>query len=102
MPGGNSVVLSWDDQAAVSGSDTVFDIYTGLVSDLRSGTGFSAGKCEKNNQTSTSYTVHGPDPPPGDMRYWIIRGQNGCPAGDGSWGSPTRDAEVPASTMACD
>jgi hypothetical protein len=102
MPGGNSVALSWDDQAAVSGSDTVFDIFTGLVSDLRSGTGFSAGKCEKNNQTSTSYTVHGPDPPPGDMRYWIIRGQNGCPAGDGSWGSPTRDAEVPASTMACD
>ena len=101
-PSGNSVLLSWDDLAVTSGSDTVYDIFTGLVSDLRSGAGFAAGTCKKNNVSGTSYTAHGPNPPLGDMRYYIVRGQNGCPSGDGSWGSPTRDAKVASSPQACD
>ena len=101
-PSGNAVDLSWESEAGLAGSSTVYDVFTGLMSDLRSGGGFAAGRCLKDNTSTTIYTPHGPDPPLGDARYYIVRGQNGCPAGDGTWGDATRDAETAASSMTCD
>lgn len=102
VPERSGVILAWEDQAGTAGPATVYDLFTGLISDLRSGAGFGAGSCEKNDLGASSYSAHGPDPSPGDGRYWIVRGQNGCPAGDGTWGSALRDAQTSASAQACD
>jgi len=99
-PGG--VQLAWDDLAPGAGPGTVYDIFSGLVSELRSSAGFSGGSCQAENLASPTYFL--PDsvlPAVGDAFYFMVRGQNACPGGTGSYGTAHRDATSAASAMRC-
>ena len=101
-PSGGGAVLDWDDLVPSSGTSTVYDVFSGLISDLHGPRGFRAGDCVAEDLGAPSMAAAGDDPPVGDARYYLVRGQNTCPTGDGTWGDPLRDAQVPNSPQACD
>ncbi|HZI93824.1 MAG TPA: hypothetical protein VFE84_06245, partial [Patescibacteria group bacterium] len=94
---GASTVYSWDSQDALNGSATVYDVVTGLISDLFATRNFSAATCATNDLPDSPFTDPNPDPAPGNIRYWLVRARNGCTVGlgtygDSSLGSDPRDA----------
>ena len=73
-----NVSVSWTSQAAGTGSGTVYDLVTGLLSHLRSSGGYSNSTCLANNATGTPYTDTRGAPPSGDAYYYLIRAHNSC------------------------
>jgi hypothetical protein len=99
--GANGWQLSWTDQSLTAGDGTVYDVFVGQISTLQSAGSFSPGSCQKENQKGAQYLYRGADPPPGDAIYFMLRGQNGCPAGTGSYGDANRDTTADASAQPC-
>ena len=100
IPGG--VQLTWVDQSVAAGSGTRYDVFSGLLSLVGAGHDFSSGSCAGDNVTGPSFDALGPDPLPGDLIYYLIRAQNACPGGTGSYGDANRDATTSASASPCD
>ena len=95
--------LTWDSQDFLNGTATVYDLVTGLASDLRTSPGFGLATCELAGHPDTPFAVAGPDPPLGAARYWLVRARNTC--GTGTYGDSTilpdpRDA-LDAGAPAC-
>jgi hypothetical protein len=99
IPGGFRVM--WASQSSTAGSGTVYDVFGGPGSTL-SGTGsFSSGSCYLEDDPSAQFDYTGPDPPVGDAYYFMIRGQNACPGGTGTYGNSNRDSTAGASSIPC-
>ncbi len=93
--------FTWTSQAATAGSGTVYDVFEAADSDLGASGDFSTGSCAEEDLGLAEYQYTGPLPPLGDGFVFIFRGQNACPGGTGTWGTPNRDATAAASTMPC-
>jgi len=82
--------LAWDDLDPVAGPDTTYDVVIGSVQELRRSGDFLGALCAGTALPSATVTLPGPDPPPGDAVYYVVRGRNAC--GDGTyaegWGDP--------------
>lgn len=105
IPGGHR--FAWEDQWPLSGSSTVYDVYAGSLAALVPGGDLSTGGCHLDDlgQGAGSPLHHfdlvDPGPPPGEGGYFLVRGQNRCPWGTGSFGSPDRDAGAAQSASPC-
>ncbi len=91
----------WDSLSFSAGSGTVYDVYTGLISDLQADGGLQSGICESDDRTMTFMDDATADPPLGDARYFMFRGQNSCPGGTGTYGDANRDTTHGASGGSC-
>ncbi len=71
--------LSWDSDAAHSGSSTEYDVLSGVLSQLPVGNGAS----ERCIAAGTPITIANDtiDPAPGTGFYYVIRGRNACGVG---------------------
>jgi len=71
--------LSWDSDAAHSGSSTEYDVLSGILAELHVGGGAS----ERCVSPASLITIANDalDPAPGTGFYYLIRGRNACGAG---------------------
>jgi hypothetical protein len=91
---GSEVLLSWESQAGSAGSATVYDLVTGLVSELHSDTGYARGSCLAAAWSTTTYDDSREVPPPCDVAYYLVRARNACGAatyGDSNASPDRRD-----------
>ncbi len=96
------VRLTWESQAATAGAGTVYDLFWGFVLSLSAmGGDFSTGACFDEDLADPYLDYLGPDPPPGDALYFMVRGQNACPGGTGTYGTPNRDTTAALSPSPC-
>ena len=72
--------VTWSDV----GSQFVYDVVTGLISELRMYGGAAGAVCLVDDEAHTRYTDTRVDPPAGDGYYYLVRSQNAC--GDGTYG----------------
>jgi hypothetical protein len=93
--------FSWTSQAGSAGPGTTYDIYSGLISTLHPGGNFSFGACVVSNLSPPQYDDLAPNPSPGAAFYYLIRAQNACPGGSGTYGTANRDTTAAASASAC-
>ena len=93
--------FSWNSQASTAGTGTAYDIFTGNVLALRPSGNFSTGTCREENRATTTYDYIAPEPPIGDAHYLMLRGQNACPNGTGTYGNVNRDTKAAASAHPC-
>jgi len=98
-PSGN--LFSWTSLAPVAGSGTVYDVFSGLIWGGGPAGDFSTGRCLSENQTSASLNTSTIAPDPGQVFYFLVRGQNACPAGTGTYGTLNEDTTAAASPGAC-
>ena len=91
----------WNSLSFSAGRGTVYDVYTGLISDLKADGGLQSGRCESDDHTITFLDDATPDPPLGDARYIMFRGQNSCPGGTGTYGDANRDTTHGTSVGSC-
>lgn len=100
IPGGYR--FTWSDQVPTTGSGTVYDVFSGPVSALQPAGDFSAGSCYSDNQGLASLDYTGPWPAAGEAFYFMLRGQNTCPGGTGTYGTANRDTTAALSSSPCD
>ncbi|MBI3447664.1 MAG: hypothetical protein HY049_01900 [Acidobacteria bacterium] len=98
---GGGLQFTWTDQAPTSGSGTVYDVFSGSANALRPGGSFATGSCALDNLTTPSFTYNNPGPTQGQAIYFMIRAQNACPNGTGSYGNGNRDATASQTPTAC-
>ena len=84
--------LSWDDQGALVGPETAYDLVAGPLL-AATGIDFAAAACLQSGG-GTAFSDTRPDPPEGEGFWYLARARNGC--GSGTYGTPQRDASVPA------
>ena len=101
----DKLTIRWSPQSGTAGPGTVYDIFSGLASSLRPVGNFSTGSCLVDNRVSLSspeeYTDSSPVPF-GQIMYYMVRGQNTCPGGAGTYGSANRDTTSSLSSNPCD
>ena len=83
--------LSWDSGAVTSGSGTDYDVVSGLLSDAASLWPAASDLCVASGSISTTTLDSTPQPLPGNGRYFLVRGRNGCGAGRFETASSGRD-----------
>jgi hypothetical protein len=91
----------WDSLGYSAGSGTVYDIYSGLLSDLEADAGLQSGACLSDDLAATLLVDPTSSPPSGGGYYFTIRGQNGCAGGTGTYGSALRDTTHDLSGNSC-
>ena len=79
----------------------MYDVFSGDVSALRPGGNFATGSCSSDNVPTPSFDDSQPDPLPGHATYFMIRAQNACPNGTGSYGNANRDSTAAQTPVAC-
>ncbi|HXV77691.1 MAG TPA: LamG-like jellyroll fold domain-containing protein [Candidatus Polarisedimenticolaceae bacterium] len=95
--------FGWAEQAGAAGPGTVYDVYVGLISQVRSSGGsYQLGACEADNVTEPEFADPGLAVPPGDGLFFLIRAQNACPDGTATFGDANRDATAGTSAATCD
>jgi YVTN family beta-propeller protein len=77
--------LAWSELASANGPATRYDVLGGNLSGLRTAGLASATSCAAGSLAAPSWDDLRPAPPPGDARYYIVRGTNSC--GPGSAGA---------------
>lgn len=82
---GSNASVTWTSQDPTAGTGTVYDIVTGLVSQLKASGNYSNATCLVNNHGNTPYLDTRTPPPSGDAYYYLLRAHNSC--GIGSFGS---------------
>jgi hypothetical protein len=83
--------LRWEEPAPVGLS---YDVAYGLVGDLQSDGGTDLAECLVDDNVDPYYKDTGPDPPPGQGYYYMVREQGPC--GAGPYGPPAfRDGRMP-------
>jgi spore coat protein A len=91
----------WDSLGYSAGAGTVYDIYSGLLSDLEADAGLQSGACLSDDLAATLLVDPTSSPPSGDGYYFTIRGQNGCAGGTGTYGNALRDTTHDLSGSSC-
>jgi hypothetical protein len=99
IPGGYRI--TWTSQAQNAGSGTVYDNFSGRASQLQPAGDFSTGSCLAENVNVSQWDYTGQGSPPGDALYFMLRGQNACPGGTGTYGNSNRDAKAAVSASPC-
>ena len=84
--------LSWDSQAATSGSETTYDLVSGGVTPVP-GMDFAASECLLSADPATAYTDGRPTPSIGYGFWYLARARNSC--GVCTYGAVTRDSSIP-------
>lgn len=92
----DAALLHWDSLAAQAGSGTKYDVLGGDAGSLLVDGGIAGAACEASQLPSLA-VGHGPAPPPGAVRYYLVRGHNSC--GAGSYGFDS--AAVARTSAAC-
>jgi hypothetical protein len=98
---GGGIRFTWTDQAPSAGIGTRYDVFSGSVLALRPGGDFATGACSLDNVTTPSFDDFGPGPAPGQAIYFMIRAQDACPNGTGSYGNANRDSTSSQSPTPC-
>ena len=80
--------LTFDTQPNL-GSGTRYDVLSGVMSRVRT-VGFAEMYCLSGGLTAGAYNDTLPAPPPGRIRYYLVRAKNNC--ADGTLGTVGRDA----------
>ncbi|MBI3448845.1 MAG: hypothetical protein HY049_08030 [Acidobacteria bacterium] len=101
LPPGADPLFFWPSQTASAGSSTVYDIFTGDAAVVASSGSFGSGTCFADNYNSNFLFLTLPTPPPGHASYFMVRAQNRCPLGTGTYGSIQRDQGTAASASPC-
>jgi hypothetical protein len=97
------IELGWNSLDPVVGSDVVYDVVTGRLSELRADAGFARASCLVSGLADTPYVDSLAGPPPGNGAYYLVRGRNSCGIGtfgDGSANPDPRDS-LDAGAPAC-
>ncbi|OLD65229.1 MAG: hypothetical protein AUI33_11610, partial [Ignavibacteria bacterium 13_1_40CM_2_61_4] len=84
VPQAGSVEVSWESLDPVVGPSAVYDVVSGLVSELRADAGFSRASCLVTNLADTPTVDARPGPGLGEAFYYLVRGSNSC--GTGTYG----------------
>ncbi|MBP7149783.1 MAG: hypothetical protein KBD01_19835 [Acidobacteria bacterium] len=82
-----AVVLNWPSLAAAAGHGTRYDVVSGALSELLVDASFARAECLLDGAAEPPVDDPSALPPPGEARYTLVRGQNGC--GSGTFGSGT-------------
>ena len=98
---GGPIRFVWETQSFSAGAGTVYDIYSGFTSDLPADGGLQSGACLSDDLQATTLEDPTALPPVGEALYFVIRGQNACPGGTGTFGDANRDATHAASGASC-
>ncbi|MBD3867575.1 MAG: exo-alpha-sialidase [Acidobacteria bacterium] len=77
----NDVHLDWESQTGSTGPGTIYDVATGLLSDLLAGGTYVASSCLAADLPQPGYDDTRGNPATGDADYYLIRSRNGCGAG---------------------
>ena len=80
------IEFSWDSLSAQAGPGVVYDIVFGSLSGLRLNRGYSGAACFDSSHTVNN-EFDGTQIPPGDGRWYLVRGRDAC--GAGTWGDGT-------------
>ena len=72
-----------------------------LLADLRADGGLQNGACVTDDLTVTELLDPTSALNPGQGRYYLVRGQNTCPGGTGTFGSANRDTTHDLSGSKC-
>jgi hypothetical protein len=99
LPAGQRLV--WEDQVPRAGWSTVYDVFYGPLWGSVAPGSFSGGGCIADSQTATSFVITSVAPAPGQIVYFILRAQNTCPGGTGTYGIANRDATAATSGRPC-
>lgn len=94
LEGGPETRITWDDQGELVGPDVVYDLVTGLLSDLVATGGYDASTCLASGIVSAEHS----DPrlpPPGDGFYYLVGAVNACGTGTFGPGREVLDASSP-------
>jgi hypothetical protein len=73
--------VSFTSQDATAGTDTVYDVASGFLSELRADAGFAQAFCLAGAAPDSPYDDGRVDPAPGSGWYYLLRARNGCGAG---------------------
>ncbi len=92
VSGSGSSTITWDSQAATIGSGALYDVATGLLSDLHGAGGLGAATC-LGSGLAVNAVADGRDPAAGDGFYYVVRSRNAC--GIGTYGASTLDTGAP-------
>jgi N-acetylneuraminic acid mutarotase len=84
-------ILSWDDQGAIAGPGTVYDLVSGGVS--AAGVSFASGVCLQAGG-SPSFSDTRANPAPGIGYWYLARANSTC--GAGTYGTGQRDLTIPS------
>jgi hypothetical protein len=87
--GGVASVVSW----SVHGTDLVYDVVAGSLSELRADRGLARAACEVDDSPEALWTDDQPQPAAGEGRYYLVREANSC--GEGGWGAGRAVAACP-------
>jgi hypothetical protein len=82
--------LVWDSQSLTSGPETGYDLVSGVIANAGA-LDFTASICLQTNGPA-GYSDTRPDPLPGSVYWYLVRGRNSC--GTGTYGSPPRDSTI--------
>ncbi|HXI03308.1 MAG TPA: kelch repeat-containing protein [Candidatus Saccharimonadales bacterium] len=99
--GSGLYTFTWTDQAPASGFGTYYDVFEGRLGELLPGGDYSSGTCREENLSDAVFSYTGPDPLPGDALYFMLRAQNACPGGTGTYGTANRDTTAAMSQAPC-
>ena len=96
VTGPSPTTVSWDDQGALAGLETIYDLVTGLLS-APGNPGFASAVCLQEGGP-VSYNDTRPDPDAGGPAFWYLaRARNSC--GIATYGTSSFGAE--RSILAC-
>jgi spore coat protein A len=91
----------WDSLSYAAGFNTVYDIYSGLLSDLAADAGLQSGACLSDDYVGSVLADPTSTPALGEGLYFVLRGQNGCAGGTGTFGDANRDTTHGLSGSGC-
>jgi hypothetical protein len=93
---GPNILLRWVGSASLAGPGTVHDVLAGALKDLRESLPFERIDCAATGLSADETELAEPSPPPGDGRWYLVRGRNACglgTTGEG-WGRQALDDVV--------
>jgi hypothetical protein len=103
LPPAGVAEISWDSLDPVVGESAVYDVVSGVVSQLRADRGFARASCLATRLADTPVADAQPGPLAGDAFYYLVRGSNPC--GTGTYGdsglTPDPRDLLDAGTPAC-
>lgn len=95
IPGTFSLGIVWESLAEEAGPSTLYDVVLGSVTALKAAGGFAGvAVCAAKEIDGTAFRdADDPASSPGDARFYLVRGRNGC--GVGTWGDGAPPAGQP-------
>jgi hypothetical protein len=101
--GGGAASVSWSSLDPVVGQGAVYDLVSGLVSQLRADRSYARAACLASSLADTPFSDARPGPSPGQAAYYLAHGRNSC--GVGTYGEsglePDPRAALDAGVPAC-